>query len=200
MSEEKISIEKLKNTPSPKSVLFEILAPLGFNSSVVEDIIDNLDATSGKVFFSERYRVIKDRQYLLLSEIADSNNFDTEIIIYEGTNEILYPVHLKISVANINSIEVNKSSKFLFSDAEKVHFPLKLRKWKDGDWFVPFGMKGKKKLSDYFTDCKLDLLEKEKQWILESDGQIVWIIGKRNDERFRVSDHTDNVLMIEWVE
>jgi tRNA(Ile)-lysidine synthase len=75
-----------------------------------------------------------------------------------------------------------------------------LRKWKEGDWFVPFGMKGKKKLSDYFTDCKFDLLEKERQWILESDGRIVWIVGKRNDERFKVSDHTNNVLMIEWVE
>jgi tRNA(Ile)-lysidine synthase len=197
---EKISIEKLKNTPSPVSVLFEILSSFGFNSSVVEDIIDNLDTTSGKVFFSERYRVIKDRQYLLLSKIADCNNFDTEIIIYEGMTEILYPIHLKINVVNINSIEVNKSGRFLFSDAEKVRFPLKLRKWKDGDWFVPFGMKGKKKLSDYFTDCKFDLLEKENQWILESDGQIIWIVGKRNDERFKVSDHTNNVLMIEWVE
>jgi tRNA(Ile)-lysidine synthase len=167
---------------------------------VVEDIIDNLDTTSGKVFFSERYRVIKDRQYLLLSKIADCNNFDTEIIIYEGMTEILYPIHLKINVVNINSIEVNKSGRFLFSDAEKVRFPLKLRKWKDGDWFVPFGMKGKKKLSDYFTDCKFDLLEKENQWILESDGQIIWIVGKRNDERFKVSDHTNKVLMIEWVE
>jgi tRNA(Ile)-lysidine synthase len=197
---EKISIEKLKNTPSPVSVLFEILSSFGFNSSVVEDIIDNLDTTSGKVFFSERYRVIKDRQYLLLSKIADCNNFDTEIIIYEGMTEILYPIHLKINVVNINSIEVNKSGRFLFSDAEKVRFPLKLRKWKDGDWFVPFGMKGKKKLSDYFTDCKFDLLEKENQWILESDGQIIWIVGKRNDERFKVSDHTNKVLMIEWVE
>lgn len=57
-----------------------------------------------------------------------------------------------------------------------------------------------KKISDYFTDCKFDLLEKENQWILESDGQIIWIVGKRNDERFKVSDHTNNVLMIEWVE
>ncbi|OPZ13703.1 MAG: tRNA(Ile)-lysidine synthase [Bacteroidetes bacterium ADurb.BinA261] len=200
MNGEKISIEKLKNTPSPVSVLFEILSSFGFNSSVVEDIIDNLDTTSGKVFFSERYQVIKDRQYLLLSKISDSNNFDTEIIIYEGMTEILYPIHLKINVVNINSIEVNKSGRFLLSDAEKVRFPLKLRKWKEGDWFVPFGMKGKKKLSDYFTDCKFDLLEKERQWILESDGRIVWIVGKRNDERFKVSDHTNNVLMIEWVE
>jgi tRNA(Ile)-lysidine synthase len=197
---EKISIEKLKNTPSPISVLFEILAPLGFNSSVVEDIIDNLNSSSGKVFLSKQYRIIKDRQFLLLSKIPDANNFDSEILIYEGTNEILSPIHLKINVVNKNAINVNKAGRFLFSDAEKVHFPLKLRKWKDGDWFVPFGMKGRKKLSDYFTDCKFDLLEKENQWILESDGQIIWIVGKRNDERFKVSDHTDNVLMIEWVE
>lgn len=197
---EKISIEKLKNTPSPISVLFEILAPLGFNSSVVEDIIDNLNSSSGKVFLSKQYRIIKDRQFLLLSKIPDANNFDSEILIYEGTNEILSPIHLKINVVNKNAINVNKACRFLFSDAEKVHFPLKLRKWKDGDWFVPFGMKGRKKLSDYFTDCKFDLLEKENQWILESDGQIIWIVGKRNDERFKVSDHTDNVLMIEWVE
>jgi tRNA(Ile)-lysidine synthase len=200
MSGEKISIEKLKKTPSPVSVLFEILSPLGFNSSVVEDIIDNLNSSSGKVFLSKQYRVIKDRHFLLLSKIADTNNSDSEILIHEGTNEILWPIHLKISVVNKNKIDVNKPGRFLFSDAEKVRFPLKLRKWKEGDWFVPFGMKGKKKLSDYFTDCKFDLLEKESQWILESEGQIVWIVGKRNDERFKVSDHTDNVLMIEWVE
>lgn len=200
MSGEKISIEKLKNTPSPISVLFEILAPLGFNSSVVEDIIDNLNSSSGKVFLSKQYRVIKDRQFLLLSKIADKNNIDSEILIHEGTNEILWPIHLKITVVNKNAIDVNKQGRFLFSDAGEVRFPLKLRKWKDGDWFVPFGMKGRKKLSDYFTDCKFDLLEKENQWILESDGQIVWIVGKRNDERFKVSEHTDNVLMIEWVE
>jgi len=197
---EKVSIEKLKNTPSPLSVLFEILVPLGFNASVVEDIIDNLNSSSGKVFLSTQYRVIKDRQFLLLSKIADANNIGYEIFIHEGTNEILSPIHLKISVVNKNIINVNKPGRFLFSDAEKVRFPLKLRKWKEGDWFVPFGMKGKKKLSDYFTDCKFDLLEKENQWILESDGQIIWIVGKRNDERFKVSDHTNNVLMIEWVE
>jgi tRNA(Ile)-lysidine synthetase, N-terminal domain/tRNA(Ile)-lysidine synthetase, C-terminal domain len=197
---EKISIEKLKNTPSPLSVLFEILAPLGFNASVVKDIIDNLNSSSGKVFLSTQYRVIKDRQFLLLSKIGDASNIGYEIFIHEGTNEILFPIHLKISVVNKNTIYVNKPGRFLFSDAEKVRFPLKLRKWKDGDWFVPFGMKGKKKLSDYFTDCKFDLLEKENQWILESDGQIIWIVGKRNDERFKVSDHTNNVLMIEWVE
>jgi tRNA(Ile)-lysidine synthase len=135
-----------------------------------------------------------------LSKIADANNIGYEIFIHEGTNEILFPIHLKISVVNKNTINVNKPGRFLFSDAEKVRFPLKLRKWKDGDWFVPFGMKGKKKLSDYFTDCKFDLLEKENQWILESDGQIIWIVGKRNDERFKVSAHTNNVLMIEWVE
>jgi len=200
MNGEKISIEKLKNTPSPVSVLFEILSSFGFNSSVVEDIIDNLDTTSGKVFLSTQYRVIKDRQFLLLSKIGDASNIGYEIFIHEGTNEILFPIHLKISVVNKNTINVNKPGRFLFSDAEKVRFPLKLRKWKEGDWFVPFGMKGKKKLSDYFTDCKFDLLEKENQWILESDGQIIWIVGKRNDERFKVSDHTNNVLMIEWVE
>ena len=127
---EKISIEKLKNTPSPISVLFEILAPLGFNSSVVEDIIDNLNSSSGKVFLSKQYRIIKDRQFLLLSKIPDANNFDSEILIYEGTNEILSPIHLKINVVNKNAINVNKAGRFLFSDAEKVHFPLKLRNGK----------------------------------------------------------------------
>ena len=84
----------------------------------------------------------------------------------------------------------------IYVDKEKIHFPLKLRKWREGDVFQPFGMKGKKKLSKFFKDEKLSLVAKEQIWILESDNRIVWIIGHRPDERFKVSPTTRKILKI----
>ena len=90
-----------------------------------------------------------------------------------------------------------KNNKILYADAGKLSFPLILRKWQAGDWFIPFGMKGKKKLSDFFTDQKFNLKEKEQTWVLLSDEDVVWIVGYRPDERFKITSKTRNVLQIE---
>lgn len=84
----------------------------------------------------------------------------------------------------------------LYIDLEKVEFPLELRQWKHGDWFIPFGMKGKKKVSDYFNDNKFSLFEKEATWILTSEDKIVWIVGHRSDNRFRITPKTRTILEI----
>lgn len=85
----------------------------------------------------------------------------------------------------------------LYADAAKLRFPLKLRRWQTGDWFVPFGMKGKKKLSDFFTNQKFNLIEKEETWILLSGEDVVWVVGHRPDNRFRITSKTKSVLQIE---
>ena len=93
---------------------------------------------------------------------------------------------------------LNPDKCFLYVDADKIHYPLILRKWRSGDWFIPFGMKGRKKVSDFFTDRKFSLLEKEQAWILTSkNGDILWIVGERSDNRYRVTSETKNVLQIE---
>ena len=196
-SENKIDISELHKTASPQSVLFELLSPLGFQSSVIDDILNSLDGISGKVFYSNEYRLIKDREYLLLDKIGQEEQKD-EFLIDKLSQEITHPIHLNINLKqNDNSIE--KDTNKLFADADKLTFPLVLRKWKQGDWFIPFGMKGRKKLSDYFSDQKFSLKDKEDCWILTSGDDIVWIVGKRSDNRFRVTEETKNVLCVEWV-
>ena len=194
--ENKISISKLKNTPSPLSVLFHLLSPLGFNPSVIEDIWQSIEAPSGKIFLGKDYRLLKDRAHFLLDEIKTKRQEKESFLIAEQEKEIFYPIHLRISVIDKGKKLVKKAG-CLYADAEKIAFPLIIRRWKHGDWFIPFGMKGRKKLSDYFTDQKFSLADKEKAWILASGEDIVWIVGERSDERFRITSDTKKIIMME---
>lgn len=193
-----IDIEKLKATLSPAVMLFEILTPLGFNASVIEDISQRLDSTPGKVFYSDNYRLIKDRSKLILEKIADKKLQQEEYTIDKVSQEITDPIRLKISFLS-GYTTINKDPRFLYADADKLSFPLTLRKWQSGDWFVPFGMKGRKKLSDFFTDRKFSLADKENAWVLSSGENIVWIVGERPDERFKVTESTENVMVVEFI-
>ncbi|MGB4341313.1 MAG: tRNA lysidine(34) synthetase TilS, partial [Dysgonamonadaceae bacterium] len=172
----RINIDKLKTTLSPATMLFEILSPFGFNASVIEDICQCLDSIPGKVFYSNDYRLIKDRKDLILDKISDENLSQREYAIDKVSQEITDPIRLKISFLSGN-ITINKDARFLYADADKLSFPLTLRKWQPGDWFIPFGMKGRKKLSDFFTDRKFSLPDKENAWVLTSDEDIVWVVG-----------------------
>jgi len=193
-----IDIEKLKATLSPAVMLFEILTPLGFNASVIEDISQRLDSTPGKVFYSDNYRLIKDRSKLILEKIADKKLQQEEYTIDKVSQEITDPIRLKISFLS-GYTTINKDPRFLYADADKLSFPLTLRKWQSGDWFVPFGMRGRKKLSDFFTDRKFSLADKENAWVLSSGENIVWIVGERPDERFKVTESTENVMVVEFI-
>jgi len=194
----RINIDKLKTTLSPATMLFEILSPFGFNASVIEDICQCLDSIPGKVFYSNDYRLIKDRKDLILDKISDENFSQREYAIDKVSQEITDPIRLKISFLSGN-ITINKDARFLYADADKLSFPLTLRKWQPGDWFIPFGMKGRKKLSDFFTDRKFSLPDKENAWVLTSDEDIVWVVGERSDERFKITESTENVLVMEFI-
>lgn len=197
-SDNKIDISELLKTASPQSVLFELLSPLGFQSSVIDDILNSLEGVSGKVFYSNKHRLIKDREYLLLDKIGKGESQNEEFFIDKFSQEITIPVHLNIKLRE-NDNYIEKAADKLYADVEKLTFPLVLRKWKQGDWFVPFGMKGRKKLSDYFSDQKFSLKDKENCWILTSGDDVVWIVGERSDNRFRVTEETKNVLCVERV-
>ncbi len=196
-SENRINIEKLKQTASPQSVLFEILSPVGFNPSVIEDIYNSLDATPGKVFHAQKHRLIKDRDYLLLDVSTMNETQNKTHQINKVPHQISSPIDMNISIQS-DDILIRKDLNKLYADADKLLFPLTLRKWQAGDWFIPFGMKGRKKLSDYFTDRKFSLKDKENVWILASGEDIVWIVGERSDNRFRVTGKTKNVFFAEF--
>ncbi len=194
-----IDIEKLKQTYSPQSVLFEILLPLGFTPSVIEDVSNNLNSIPGKMYHAESFRLLKDRDYLVISDnkLEKTEGEDKEHLIYADSTGKELPFGLAINKeAFTPQFEIQKNRTVLHCDFGKLSFPLTLRKWKEGDWFVPFGMKGKKKLSDFFTDNKFSLFQKEETWVLLSGNDIVWIVNHRADNRFKITDATKTVYTI----
>jgi tRNA(Ile)-lysidine synthase len=194
-----IAIDKLKETYSPQSVLFEILSPMGFTSSVIEDISNNLDSIPGKMYHAGGFRLLKDRDYLVISnrEPIEIEERDEEYLIYADSKGTEVPFGLSINrEAYTPTFEIKRNKAILHCDIDKLTFPLILRRWKEGDWFVPFGMKGKKKLSDFFSDNKFNLFQKEDTWVLLSENNIVWIVNHRADNRFRITDATKRVYTI----
>ena len=185
-----INIPKIKELPHTDALLYELLHGFGFTEW--EDVSNLLDAQTGKQLFSKTHRLIKNREELVLTEI-DLEKRNNEFLVSE--EEITFPINLKIEPSKyIGETEKN----LIYVASEKLNFPLKLRKWKNGDSFQPFGMKGKKKLSKFFKDEKISLNEKEKIWLLLSEEKIVWVIGHRMDDRFKITEKTKRILKINF--
>ncbi len=186
----KIDISQLQKTNNPKAYVYQLLKEFGFTEW--NDVTHLLSAQSGKEVRSKTHRLLKDRDFLLLSEIKE-NNKNLEYKITENTLEITIPLHLTFKkTTEISSENTNE----IFVDLEKVTYPLVLRKWQHGDYFYPKGMQGKKKVSKYFKDEKFSLLEKENTWLLCTNETVIWIVGYRQDNRFLVDKNTATVLKI----
>lgn len=183
LSKEGIHIEDLLKEPSPQSLLHEILSPMGFNSAQVEDVLHSLNGQAGKEFTSKEWRIIKDRELLLIQPLNEKQEDTPPTLTMEErayTPDFIIP----------------REKEWACFDADKLQQPLSIRKWKTGDVFVPFGMKGKKLVSDYLTDRKFSRLKKEQQWVLCSGEEIAWLIGERTDNRFRVEKNTQHIILI----
>ena len=185
----KIIIAELEQLQPMESYLYGLFKDYGFTEW--EDVKALLTAMSGKQMISKTHRLLKDRDCLILSEIKNRVS-QTYPVYINGTPSGL-PIKLKLE--NVKNLE-NQGQNVVFLDKEKLNFPLVLRNWEKGDYFYPFGMKGKKKLSKFFKDEKMDVISKEKQWLLCSDNKIVWVVGKRADERFKVEDSTQQIIKI----
>ena len=184
---------KLKKLPNYKSYLYQWLNEFKF--SAWEDIYDLVDGQSGKQVFSEGFRLLKDRDSLILCPINNDEEEIEEYYIFKDQKEINIPLNITFcKVADITLV----SNTCIFVDEDKLYFPLVLRRWKHGDKFQPTGMEGKtKKISKFFKDNKLSLIEKENSWILCSENHIVWIVGFRQDERFKIENRTKKILKIQ---
>ncbi len=182
-------LKKLKQLPNYNSYLYQWLREYHF--SAWEDIYELVNAQSGKQVFSENYRLLKDRDFLILEEIKPT--IDETYRIEKNQSEVKIP--LKLAICKVNGISTLKNT-IIFVDEDKLQFPLIIRKWNEGDYFYPSGMNGKKKLSKYFKDEKFSLIDKENTWLLCSDDQIVWVIGKRSDQRFIANTNTQHTLKI----
>jgi tRNA(Ile)-lysidine synthase len=192
-----IHIEKIKLVSGLPTVLFEILRYWQFNAGTVSDILECLDKQAGKLFFSPTHRLLKDREYLVINPINKEENTPASYSISAGQTEHQQGINLQfqnLKKENINTFQLPSFNALL--DCDLLHFPLTLRKWQAGDSFYPFGMKHQKKLSDFFIDKKISLAEKEKIWVLLSENKIVWVIGFRIDDRFKITAETKNVLFV----
>lgn len=194
-----MSIQNLQKLSPLKSYLYEFLNPYHFNANTVEEIIQSLNKESGKQFFSSTHRLIKDRKSLLITGIeakpGNKIKVPQEQESIEASDIKLYFKTLK----KTENIKFKASNTIANIDFDKLSFPLEIRKWKQGDTFYPLGMKGKKKLSDFFIDKKLSIHQKENTWLLTSAGKIVWVIGLRIDDRFKITDTTRKIYFAELV-
>lgn len=198
----KISINDLKMLQPVDLYLFELLQPFNFNRSVCVEITQSLNEIPGKLFFSATHRLLKDREYLIITETGQETvDSHAESYIEETTTEITKPVHLKISrINNDGEVKIPKTGNIALFDASKLKYPLKLRKWKEGDSFIPYGMTSNKKLSDFFIDNKFSIVEKENAWLLISGKTIMWLVGHRIANPFKVTNDTEQILKIELLD
>jgi len=198
-----ISIDWVYEYEPHNTYLYELLKPYGFSYPVVKEIVRSLDTFSGKIFYSPTHRLLRDRENLIIQPLTDLHvdRFNNEVFYLE--KEVLnieHPVCLCTNQTdNIADLPMGKVS-IACLDIDKLVFPLKLRKWEKGDWFMPLGLKGKKKLSDFFINQKLSLADKEKTWLLLSGEDIVWVIGKRIDNRFRITPKTKKAYVISCID
>lgn len=192
-----LNIDELMQQNNPHFLLFEQLKPYGFNKATIEKIIKSFNSSSGKQFFSLSHRLIKDRNQLILIPNKITSRTTFEIDHPDSTLSIEPHLIIQISAPfEARPIAFENDKTMIYVDADKLQFPLYIRHPKQGDFFYPLGMKNRKKLSDYFIDHKWNLFNKENAWLLCSNDQIIWIIGERLDDRFKLTEQTKSLIKI----
>lgn len=191
-----IPVLKLQQTKPLQTVLFEIIKDYGFTSNQTVEVAALLQSESGKYVQSSAHRIIRNRKWLIIS--PNKTDEAANILIEESDKTIAFELGLLQIEKHSELSTINHQLSTAQLDAAEVKFPLLLRKWKQGDYFYPLGMQKKKKLSRFFIDQKLSLTDKEKVWVLESNKKIVWVIGLRIDDRFKITANTREVLQINW--
>jgi len=191
-----IPVLKLLQTIPLQTVLFEIIREFGFTAHQSAEAMALLHSETGKYTQSATHRIIKNRQWLIIT--PNQTTAAQNILIEENDTTVQFSCgRLKIEKLPIVNYQLSIVNSVAQLDAAEIKFPLLLRKWKQGDYFYPLGMKKKKKLSRFFTDQKLSLVEKENAWVIEMDKKIIWITGMRIDNRFKIGPGTKQVLRIE---
>ena len=189
------NISQLKTYLHNKAILFELFKPFNITNARLNDLVKVIEGKTGGQIITGTHRIIKNRKEIIVSdeEIADETLYTIKNIpafcIFPGISSARY-------VTIIQTFEIPSDPHVACIDSEKVSFPMIIRKWKAGDYFYPLGMRQKKKLSDYFIDNKYSRFDKENIYILESAGKIVWIIGDRIDDRFKITNSTKKGLLI----
>jgi tRNA(Ile)-lysidine synthase len=190
-----IPVLKLLKTTPLETIMYEIIKDYGFTAHQTTDVINLLQSETGKYIQSLTHRLIKNRNWIIIS--PNQSTEAQHILIEENDNRIEFAdkvIELKKLLNDTYKIQNNNAVAQLSLDA--IEFPLLLRKWKQGDYFYPLGMQKKKKLSRFFIDQKLSLSDKQNTWVIEMDKKIIWIVGQRINDRFKITPSTKQVLLI----
>lgn len=204
-----ISVLKLQKASPLGTVIFELLRPYGFTPAQSAGVQALLDSTPGHYVTSGTHRILRDRKMLIISPLPDTSGpaVPSAIrfvpsVLDEFAAQALFPGGALLQVRRtLNAAKpapVPDDPRKAFLDAAHIRYPLILRRWKAGDYFYPLGMRKKKKLSRFFIDSKLSLADKEQVWVLESEGRILWVVGQRIDDRFKITGSTTEVIQLEW--
>jgi tRNA(Ile)-lysidine synthase len=194
-------ISEFKKVNNPKAYLFEMFKDYGF--SEWNDVVNLLDAETGKYVTSSTHKLTKHREFLILtnchSELDSESISKNKPVTLSAVEVQKGKVQTPIGILFFDEADALKDNTqtTIYVDLDKLIYPLELRQWQTGDVFHPIGMKGKKKVSKYLKDEKLTPIEKENTWVLTSENKIVWIIERRADERFKVTGQTKKILKIE---
>jgi tRNA(Ile)-lysidine synthase len=189
-----IPILKLLKTSALNTIVYEVIKDYGFTAHQTNEVADLLKSDTGKYISSATHRIIKNRNWLI---IAPNENKEAQHILIEDEGSLQF-TEGSLEFKKILNIKYSILNDHLFAqlNADEIKFPLLLRKCKPGDYFYPLGMKKKKKLNRFFIDQKLSLTQKEKTWVIEMDKKIIWVVGLRIDDRFKITDSTKYILQL----
>lgn len=190
---QELHLNELLNHPQKEDLMYELLKEYGPFSW--QDIFALMESESGKEIRNQYYRLIKNRDSLLL--VVNKIQKQEPVQIDKSICAIEFPISLSFSVLNRSDVMDLSDTSMAFIDLNKLSFPLTLRKWKQGDVFIPLGMKGRKKVSDFLVDEKLSILEKENTWVLCSKEDIVCLVGYRLDDRYKLVAQTEKVYLVQ---
>jgi tRNA(Ile)-lysidine synthase len=209
-TEAHIPVEKLRKAAPLPTIVYEIMEPFGFSPQQTGEIVALLDSPTGRYVRGRTHRVLKNRNWLIVSPLVEAEPGAAPILIEEGwmapspgSKEARVSVpfaegELRLTLVQAGQL-LDQGSNVALLDADRIGYPLLLRRWKPGDYFYPLGMRKKKKVARFLIDTRVSMAEKERVWVLEMDKKILWLVGHRIDDRWKIGPGTTRLLRIEWV-
>jgi tRNA(Ile)-lysidine synthase len=191
-----VPVLKLKKTPGVETILYDMLAPRRFHAAQLADVLHLMEAETGRQVCSSTHRIIRNRAWLILAPLAAEK---PDLFIMQALPQQLTLEKRSFQFDQLESLpspDALTNPAFQYLDGRDIRFPLIVRRWKKGDYFYPLGMRKKKKLARFFIDEKMSQPQKEQQWVIESEGRILAVLGKRIDDRFKVTASTKTLIRV----
>jgi tRNA(Ile)-lysidine synthase len=191
-----IPVLKLQRSKPLSTLVYEIIRDFGFSAQQAPAVMGLLDSGPGKYVMSDTHRILKDRNWLIISphKAAPADH----VLVEQGQKKVLFGEGA-LEFQLLTGVAPSSDPSVAWLDASAIQYPLLLRKWRPGDYFYPLGMRKKKKLARFFIDNKLSLARKEKAWVLEMNKKIIWVVGMRIDDRYRLGERTEQILKISFI-